>query len=54
MLPFGVTIPAAVLLRSDILEGLMNYPVYFGERFTLQNVETGCKTQICAFDTFLC
>jgi hypothetical protein len=27
MLPFGVTIPAAVLQRSEILEGLMNYPV---------------------------
>jgi hypothetical protein len=27
MLPFGVTIPAAVLQRSDIPEGLMNYPL---------------------------
>ena len=28
MLPFGVTIPATVPQRSEILEGLMNYPVY--------------------------
>jgi len=27
MLPFGVTIPAAVLQRSEIPEGLTNYPV---------------------------
>jgi hypothetical protein len=27
MLPFGVTIPATVLQRSEIPEGLMNYPV---------------------------
>jgi len=26
MLPFGVTIPATVPLRSEIPEGLMNYP----------------------------
>jgi hypothetical protein len=29
MLPFGVTIPASVLQRSEIKEGLMNYPVYY-------------------------
>jgi hypothetical protein len=29
MLPFDVTIPATVPQRSDIPEGLMNYPVYF-------------------------
>jgi hypothetical protein len=28
ILPFGVTIPATVPQRSEILEGLMNYPVY--------------------------
>jgi hypothetical protein len=28
MLPFGVTIPASVQQRSEIPEGLMNYPVY--------------------------
>ena len=28
MLPFGVTIPATVPKRSQIPEGLMNYPVY--------------------------
>jgi hypothetical protein len=27
MLPFGVTIPATVPQRSEIPEGLMNYPV---------------------------
>jgi len=27
MLPFGVTIPANVPQRSEIQEGLMNYPV---------------------------
>jgi hypothetical protein len=27
-LPFGVTIPATVLHRSEILEGLMNFPLY--------------------------
>jgi len=28
MLPFGVTIPANVPQRSEIPEGLMNYPVF--------------------------
>jgi len=28
MLPFGVTIPATVPQRSEIPEGLMNYPIY--------------------------
>ena len=28
MLPFGVTIPAIVPQRSEIPEGLMNYPVF--------------------------
>jgi len=28
MFPFGVTIPATVLQRSEIPEGLMNYPVF--------------------------
>jgi hypothetical protein len=28
MLPFGVTIPAAVPQRAEIPEGLMNNPVY--------------------------
>jgi hypothetical protein len=28
MLPFGVTILATVPQRSEIPEGLMNYPVY--------------------------
>jgi hypothetical protein len=29
MLPFGVTMPANVPQRSEIPEGLMNYPVLF-------------------------
>jgi hypothetical protein len=29
MLPFGVTIPATVPQRSEIPEGLLNYPVLF-------------------------
>jgi hypothetical protein len=29
-LPFGVTIPVTVPQRSEIPEGLMNYPVYMG------------------------
>jgi hypothetical protein len=29
MLPFGVTIPAIALQRSEIPEGLMDYPVQF-------------------------
>ena len=28
MLPFDVTNPATVPQRSEILEGIMNYPVY--------------------------
>ena len=28
MLPFGVTIPATVPQRSEIPEGLLNYPVH--------------------------
>jgi hypothetical protein len=29
MLPFGVTIPAAVPQGSEIPEGLMNNPIYY-------------------------
>jgi hypothetical protein len=29
MLPFGVTIPGTEPQRSEIPEGLMNYPVFF-------------------------
>ena len=32
MLPFGVNIPATVPQRSEIPEGLMNYPVHAHER----------------------
>jgi len=34
MLPFGVTIPATVPQRSEIPEGLMNYPL-LGTDFVL-------------------
>jgi hypothetical protein len=44
MLPFGVTVPATVPQRSEIPEGLMNYPVYRGLKkhvimFTLAHQE---------------
>ena len=29
MLPFGMTIPATVPQSSEILEGIMNYPVLY-------------------------
>jgi hypothetical protein len=32
MLPFGVTIPATAPHRSEIPEGLMNYPVYVASK----------------------
>jgi hypothetical protein len=35
MLPFGVTISATVSQRSEIPEGLMNYPVYSAHRLYL-------------------
>jgi hypothetical protein len=38
MLPFGVTIPATVPQRSEIPEGLMNYPVY-ATNSTQENIE---------------
>ena len=34
MLPFGVTIPSTVPQRSEILEGLMNCPVYLFNKRT--------------------
>jgi hypothetical protein len=34
MLPFGVTIPATVLQRSEIPEGLMNYPLFLSLLFS--------------------
>jgi hypothetical protein len=36
MLPFGVTIPATVPQRSEIPEGLINYPVLFCSCFLLK------------------
>jgi hypothetical protein len=41
MLPFGVTIPAAVPQRSDIPEGLMNYPVFLLLPVTLLSMGNG-------------
>ena len=35
MLPFGVTIPATVPQRSEIPEGLMNYPVLTNRQYTM-------------------
>jgi hypothetical protein len=35
MLPFGVTIPATVPQRSEIPEGLMNYPVFINEHLDI-------------------
>jgi hypothetical protein len=32
MLPFGVTVLATVLQKSEIPEGIMNYPVFIGEK----------------------
>jgi hypothetical protein len=32
MLPFGVTIPATVPQRSEIPEGLMNYPILISDK----------------------
>ena len=34
MFPFGVTIPATVPQRSEIPEGLMNYPVLYVLKYT--------------------
>jgi hypothetical protein len=42
MLPFGVTIPAAVQQGSEIPEGLMNNPVYWFE----------CKIEITVIKIF--
>ena len=41
MLPFGVTIPATVPQRSEIPEGLMNYPVYI---YIYINLSLSCFT----------
>jgi len=39
MLLFGVTIPATVPQRSEILEGLMNYSVYLKLDIHLNNIK---------------
>jgi hypothetical protein len=38
MFPFGVTIPAAVPQRTEIPEGLMNYPIYVGKKIWKRTV----------------
>jgi hypothetical protein len=38
MLPFGVTIPATVPQRSEVPEGLMNYPVFISVFDAVHNV----------------
>jgi len=35
MLPFGMTIPATVPQKSEIPEGLMNYPIHTCTRKTV-------------------
>jgi hypothetical protein len=61
MLPFGVTIPAAVLQGAEIPEGLMNNPVYgltFGnaesrlflfsaQRFNIESMQKVFLCHIC-------
>ena len=49
MLPFGVTIPATVTQRSEIPEGLMNYPVYLYVEF-LQFLAINKKKMSLIFD----
>jgi len=43
MLPFGVIIPATVPQRSEILDGLMNYPVYLTKLHN-DNEKAACGT----------
>ena len=37
MLPFGMTIPAIVPQKSEIPEGLMNYPVFSLPKYGIAN-----------------
>jgi hypothetical protein len=45
ILPFGVTIPASVPQRSEIPEGLTNYPVYSVNWKLIANCR-GCKLKV--------
>jgi hypothetical protein len=38
MLPFGVTIPDSVPQRSEIPEGLMNYPVFYTDIYGVSQI----------------
>ena len=49
MLPFGVTIPNTAPQRSEIPEGLMNYPVYLQHQW---KVIFGCKMTSLHSSTF--
>ena len=56
MLPFGVTIPATVPQRSEIPEGLMNYPVYkvfVGSEIALRLSSCSQKMRIICFHYIL-
>ena len=48
MLPFGVTIPATVPQRSEIPEGLMNYPVYLFLTQKFRKVFMDYKSKHCS------
>jgi hypothetical protein len=53
MLPFGVTIPASVPQRSEIPEGLMNYPVLKGSYFDQESTGTGDNKALTEILIFL-
>jgi hypothetical protein len=38
MLPVGMTIPTTIPQRSEIPEGLMNYPVYKAKGLTAEEI----------------
>jgi hypothetical protein len=44
MLPSGVTIPATVPKRSEIPEGLTNYPVFVKKIYIIFKLENYIKT----------
>ena len=54
MLPFGVTVPTTVPQRSEIPEGLMNYPVYSSLDHTLidSSMDWGCLKWVKIFCYF--
>jgi hypothetical protein len=48
MLPFGVTIPATVPQRSEIPEGLMNYPVFTAISYPNDHTGFSGWNRLCA------